>query len=156
MPDSLTANAIPQEVPRLVDQERVRQAVERAELHYVSDEHGNIALPWRIVTMQIVFQDVRALQMRGMWHRIASMEYIDDLRALAMQWNAHRIGPKAHVSIDDDGRVSLHGEYTVPIRAGMTDTQLDYFLQTGVRLLMALMMQAEEVFPDPLIAVVEE
>ncbi len=44
----------------------------------------------------------------------------------------------------------LHGEYTYPLEAGMTDRQLEDFVFGGCRLIVALMHEAEEQFPDEL------
>ena len=50
----------------------------------------------------------------------------------------------------DGGVVRLHGEVTYPLEAGMTDAQLGDFVLTGCRLIVALMREAEDLFPDPL------
>ena len=39
---------------------------------------------------------------------------------------------------------------TYPLEAGMTDAQLEDFVLTGCRLIVALMREAEDLFPDPL------
>ena len=72
------------------------------------------------------------------------------LRRLVEEWNATRIGPKAYLTIADGGVVRLHGEVTYPLEAGMTDAQLEDFVFTGCRLIVAFMREAEEFFPDPL------
>ena len=46
--------------------------------------------------------------------------------------------------------VRLHGEVTYTLAAGRTDDQLDSFVFTSCRLIVALMREAEETFPDPL------
>ncbi|WP_454931985.1 YbjN domain-containing protein, partial [Actinomyces oricola] len=71
-------------------------------------------------------------------------------RRLVEEWNATRIGPKAYLTVADAGVVRLHGEYTYPLEAGMTDAQLADFVFTGCRLIVALMREAEDTFPDPL------
>ena len=85
-----------------------------------------------------------------MWHRIADTEHLTALRKLVEEWNATRIGPKAYLTIADGGVVRLHGEVTYPLEAGMTDAQLEDFVLTGCRLIVALMREAEDLFPDPL------
>ena len=115
----------------------------------VHDE-GDIGIPWRYVTVHAIFQDTRAVQMRGIWHRIADTEHLTQLRALVEDWNTTRIGPKAYLTVADGGVVRLHGEYTYPLEAGMTDRQLEDFVFGGCRLIVALMHEAEEQFPDEL------
>ena len=56
----------------------------------------------------------------------------------------------AVVTVADGGVVRLHGEYTYPLEAGMTDRQLEDFVFGGCRLIVALMHEAEEQFPDEL------
>ena len=65
------------------------------------------------------------------------------------EWNATRIGPKAYLTISDGGVVRLHGVVTVPLEGGLTDEQLEDFVFTGCRLIVALMRGAEDLFPDP-------
>jgi len=137
-------------VPTPVDNDRVRDCVRELGLRYVVDEDGDIGIPWRYATVFVVFQDTRAVQLRGVWHRIADTEHLKELRALVEEWNITRIGPKAYLTIDDGGVVRLHGETTYPLRAKMTDQQLSDFVLTGCRLVIALMREAESVFPDPL------
>ena len=54
------------------------------------------------------------------------------------------------LDVADGGVVRLHGEYTYPLEAGMTDRQLEDFVFGGCRLIVALMHEAEEQFPDEL------
>lgn len=137
-------------LPAPVDVERVMEAVRRLGLRYFVDDEGDVGIPWRSVTVHAVFQDTRALQVRGAWQRVADTEHLAALRALVEDWNATRIGPKAYLTLSDGGVVRLHGEVTYPLGAGMTDAQLDDFILSGCRLLVALMRHAEETFPDPL------
>lgn len=136
--------------PAPVDTERVRRSVQGLGLRYFIDDEGDVGIPWRLVTIHVIFQDTRAIQLRGVWHRIAETEHLPHLRELVEDWNVTRIGPKAYLTIDDAGVVRLHGEATYPLRAGMTDQQLADFIFTSCRLIIALMRQAEERFPDPL------
>ncbi len=114
-----------------------------------------MGIPWRYVTAHVVFQDTRAVQLRGAWHRVASIEFLDELRAFVEEWNVSKVGPKAYVTVSDDGTVRLHGEVTLPLEGGLSDAQLDEFVLTGCRLVVALMRAAEDVFPDPLHSGVE-
>lgn len=137
-------------VPQPVDAERVVDCLRRLRLRFFVDDEGDVGIPWRYVTVHSIFQDTRALQLRGTWHRIADTEHLASLRGLVEDWNATRIGPKAYLTIADGGVVRLHGEVTYPLGAGMTDAQLEDFVFTGCRLIVALMREAEDRFPDPL------
>ncbi|SDN20343.1 Putative sensory transduction regulator [Actinomyces ruminicola] len=136
--------------PAPVDVDRVMDCVRRLGLRFFLDDEGDIGIPWRYVTVHAIFQGDRALQLRGVWHRIADTEHLAELRRLVEDWNATRIGPKAYLTIADGGVVRLHGEVTYPLAAGMTDAQLEDFIFTGCRLIVALMREAENVFPDPI------
>ncbi len=136
-------------VPTPVDVDRVLARVRSLGLRYFVDDEGDVGIPWRYVTVHAVFQDVRAFQLRGVWHRIADTEHLAPLRGLVEEWNATRIGPKAYLTISDGGVVRLHGEVTVPLEEGLTDEQLEDFVFTGCRLIVALMREAEDLFPDP-------
>ena len=137
-------------VPAPVDVDRIMACVRELGLRFFLDDEGDIGIPWRYVTVHAIFQDTRALQLRGVWHRIADTEHLTALRRLVEEWNATRIGPKAYLTIADGGVVRLHGEVTYPLEAGMTDAQLEDFVLTGCRLIVALMREAEDLFPDPL------
>ena len=136
--------------PSPVDAERVRACVQELGLRYFVDDEGDVGIPWRLVTVHVIFQDTRAVQLRGVWHRIAETEFLAPLRDLVEDWNISRIGPKAYLTISDNGVVRLHGDVTYPLGAGMTDQQLADFVFTGCRLIIALMREAEDQFPDPL------
>ena len=136
--------------PSPVDAERVRACVQELGLRYFIDDEGDVGIPWRLVTVHVIFQDTRAVQLRGVWHRIAETGFLTGLRSMVEDWNISRIGPKAYLTISDSGVVRLHGEVTYPLGAGMTDQQLADFIFTGCRLIIALMREAEDQFPDPL------
>ncbi|WP_194949462.1 YbjN domain-containing protein [Actinomyces trachealis] len=137
-------------VPTPVDVSRVLAAVKSLGLRHFVDDEGDVGIPWRYVTVHVVFQDTRAIQVRGAWHRIATIDHLARLRALVEEWNVSKLGPKAYLTVSDGGMVRLHGEVTLPLEAGMTDAQLEDFVFTGCRFIVALMRHAEEVFPDPL------
>lgn len=137
-------------VPSPVDVDRVLACVRDLGLRYFVDDEGDIGIPWRYVTVHVIFQDDRAIQLRGVWHRISDTEHLARSRHLVEDWNATRIGPKAYLTIADGGIVRLHGEVTYPLGAGMTDAQLESFVFTSCRLIVALMREAENLFPDPL------
>ncbi len=137
-------------VPAPVDAERVMDRLRERSLRFFVDDEGDIGIPWRYVTVHIIFQDARILQLRGVWYRIADTEHLAQLRRLVEEWNGTRIGPKAYVTLSDGGIVRLHGEMTYPLAAGMTDQQLEDFLLNGCRVVVALMREAEDLFPDPL------
>ena len=136
--------------PAPVDVDRVLGCVRTLGLRYFVDDEGDIGIPWRYVTVHVLFQGDRAVQLRGVWHRISDTEHLAQLRALVEDWNATRIGPKAYLTIADGGIVRLHGEVTYPLAAGMTDAQLESFVFSSCRLIVALMREAENLFPDPL------
>lgn len=138
------------QVPRQVDVTRVLRTVQGLGLRHFVDDEGDVGIPWRYVTVHVVFQDTRAVQLRGAWHRVASIEFLKELRAFVEEWNLSKIGPKAYVTVCDSGTVRLHGEVTLPLEGGLSDAQLEEFILTGCRLVVALMSSAEEVFPDPL------
>lgn len=137
-------------VPRPVDVVRVRDCLRSLGLRFFIDNEGDIGIPWRYVTVHVILQDERVIQLRGVWSRIADTEHLAELRRLVEDWNATRIGPKAFLTVGDGGIVRLHGEITYPLDAGMTDAQIDDFVFTGCRLIVALVREAEEFFPDPL------
>ncbi|AYD90043.1 YbjN domain-containing protein [Actinomyces sp. 2119] len=136
--------------PTPVDAERVRACVQALGLRYFVDDEGDVGIPWRYVTVHVIFQDTRAVQLRGVWHRIADTDHLEQMRALVEEWNVTRIGPKAYVTVADGGVVRLHGEVTYPLKAKMTDQQLSDFVFNGCRLIVTLMREAENLFPDPL------
>lgn len=146
----LTAGWPVPSVPAPVDAQRVVATLREMAMRFFVDDEGDIGIPWRVVTVRVIFQDTRVLQLRGMWHRVASAEHLVAIRRLVEEWNGSRIGPKAYISVSDRGTVRLFGETMYPLAAGMTDQQLEDFLFNGCRVIVALMREAEELFPDPL------
>ena len=129
MPASVTSSDTPvPAAPAPVDVERVVACVRGLGLRFFLDDEGDLGIPWRYVTVHVIFQDTRAIQLRGVWHRIADTDHLAALRRLVEEWNATRIGPKTYLTIADGGIVRLHGEVTYPLKAGMTDAQLDAYL----------------------------
>ncbi|MDO4242694.1 MAG: YbjN domain-containing protein [Actinomyces sp.] len=137
-------------VPTPVDNERVVACVQRLDLRFFINDEGHVGIPWRYVTVRVLFPGAGVLQLRGTWFRIADTEHLGGLRRLVEEWNATRIGPKAYLTIADGGVVRLHGEVAYPLDAGMSDAQLEDFIMTGCRLIVALIREAELHFPDPL------
>lgn len=95
-PASAPADAPVPAAPSPVDVERVVECLRRLRLRFFVDDEGDVGIPWRYVTVHAIFQDTRALQLRGTWHRIADTEHLATLRDLVEEWNATRIGPKAY------------------------------------------------------------
>ena len=91
--------------PAPVTAERVLEATHRLGLRYFVDDEGDVGIPWRCVVVHVIFQDTRAVQLRGTWHRIADTEHLLPLRSLVEEWNATRIGPKAFLTVGDGGIV---------------------------------------------------
>jgi len=103
MPSFDASSAAAATVPRPVDVDRIHECVKRLGLRYFIDDEGDIGIPWRYVTVHAIFQDTRAVQMRGIWHRIADTEHLAQLRALVEDWNTTRIGPKAYLTVAHGG-----------------------------------------------------
>ena len=81
MPSFDASSAAAATVPRPVDVDRIHECVKRLGLRYFIDDEGDIGIPWRYVTVHAIFQDTRAVQMRGIWHRIADTDHLAQLRA---------------------------------------------------------------------------
>ena len=92
-------------MPAPVDVARVLDSLSRLGLRSFVDDEGDVGIPWRSVTVHVIFQDTRAFQLRGLWHRIADTEHLAALRQLVEDWNATRIGPKAYLTLSDAGVV---------------------------------------------------
>ena len=83
MPSFDASSAAAATVPRPVDVDRIHECVKRLGLRYFIDDEGDIGIPWRYVTVHAIFQDTRALQMRGVWHRIADTDHLAGLSRMA-------------------------------------------------------------------------
>ena len=105
MPASVTSSDTPvPAAPAPVDVERVVACVRGLGLRFFLDDEGDLGIPWRYVTVHVIFQDTRAIQLRGVWHRIADTDHLAALRRLVEEWNATRIGPKTYLTIADGRR----------------------------------------------------
>ncbi|MCL3792945.1 YbjN domain-containing protein, partial [Actinomyces sp. 186855] len=66
-------------VPAPVDVARVRDCVRGQGLRFFIDDEGDVGIPWRYVTVHVIIQDNRTIQLRGVWHRIADTEHLVEL-----------------------------------------------------------------------------
>ena len=79
------------------------------------DDEGDIGIPWRYVTVHAIFQDTRAVQMRGIWHRIADTDHLAQLRALVDFAGARlHLGEEVELSlavVTDEQMAQLHEQW---------------------------------------------
>ena len=105
MPSSDASSAAAATVPRPVDVDRIHECVKRLGLRYFIDDEGDVGIPWRYVTVHAIFQDTRAVQMRGIWHRIADTEHLSQLTRPGRGLEHHPHRPQGLPHLVADGGV---------------------------------------------------
>lgn len=87
-------------------------------------------------------------QIRGRWRRSLPTELAADAHQLCAEWNRDTIFPKCYATVDDRGRVSLHGEVSADFEHGVTARQLRQVLHCGLATCMQFFDEAERRFPE--------
>lgn len=139
------------EFPTPVTRERITGYLVEQGYHYFVDDAGEVGGLWRgcLVYFLLIGPDQQVLQVRGRWHREASIERLGELIAVCNRWNLERIWPKAYVSVLDNGLVNVLAESSTGVEHGLTDAQLARLLDGGLATLSVFFEMLGDEFPDP-------
>jgi hypothetical protein len=131
---------------------RIKSWLDGHHFTYFTDTDGDLGGLWhgRLFYFLILGANHEVLQVRGQWHREASIERLEQLLELCNAWNTERIWPKTYVRVRDDGEVIVCADTTVDLEHGASDAQLDQLLQCGLATGTAFFAHLDAEFPDPL------
>ncbi|ANC30575.1 hypothetical protein I598_1006 [Isoptericola dokdonensis DS-3] len=119
---------------------------------YFVDSDGDLGGLWhgRLFYFLVLGDEGEVLQVRGQWHREASIERLGEILELCNAWNADHIWPKTYARVRDDGAVVVCAEVTVSLEHGASDTQLGQLLHCGLSTGAMFFEQLDQYFVDPL------
>ncbi|NOW01528.1 YbjN domain-containing protein [Isoptericola chiayiensis] len=139
-------------VPVPVTRERVSAWLDAGGFTYFVDTDGDLGGIWhgRVFYFLVLGDDGQVLQVRGQWHRQATIERLGDILEICNAWNADRIWPKTYTRVRDDGAVVVCAEVTVGVEHGASDDQLGQLLECGLSTGAMFFEHLDAAFPDPL------
>ncbi|ACZ30281.1 hypothetical protein Xcel_1250 [Xylanimonas cellulosilytica DSM 15894] len=142
----------PRVVPAPLSRDRVAAWLERSGFAYFTDSDGDLGGLWhgRLFYFLVLGDRDEVLQVRGQWHREATIERLEELLEACNEWNAEHIWPKTYTRVRDDGSVVVCADTTVDVEHGVTDDQLDQLLQCGLSTGSMFFDHLEDEYPDPL------
>jgi hypothetical protein len=142
----------PAEVPTPLSRDRIMAWLERSGFAYFTDSDGDVGGLWhgRLFYFLVLGEHDEVLQVRGQWHREATIERLEAILESCNTWNADRIWPKAYARVRDDGSVVVCADMTVDVEHGVTDDQLEQLLQCGLTTGSMFFDALDEEYPDPL------
>lgn len=148
--DTDTGETVPaDEIVLPVTRDRIAASLHRRGYRYLVDERGDVCGLWayRFFSFAVVRDQV--LQVRGRWSRQGSIERLWEILAFTDGWNRERRHPKCYVRVHDDGRVHVLTEVSLPVRTGLSDTQIDHHLAVGLAGGGLVFDALDELYPDP-------
>jgi len=150
--DNILAELTAELLPTKVSQERLRAWLEDAGFAYFTDSDGDLGGIWhnRIFYLLALGANNEVLQVRGQWHREATLDHLAEVLEVCNTWNGERIWPKSYVRVRDDGTVVVCTDLTIDVEHGATDAQLDLMLRCGLATGTAFFDRMDEEFPDPI------
>jgi hypothetical protein len=139
-------------VPAPVTRERVSAWMDSCGFTYFVDTDGDLGGIWhgRLFYFLVLGHDGEILQIRGQWHREATIERLADVLEVCNAWNAERIWPKAYARVRDDGAVVVCAEVAVSVEQGVSDDQLGQLLHCGLSTGAMFFEHLDAEFTDPL------
>ncbi|WP_402467910.1 YbjN domain-containing protein [Isoptericola aurantiacus] len=139
-------------VPVPVSRERVGAWLDAGGFTYFVDSDGDLGGIWhgRMFHFLVLGDDGQVLQVRGQWHREATIERLGEVLEICNEWNAERIWPKTYARVRDDGVVVVCAEVTVSVEHGAADDQLAQMLECGLSTGATFFEHLDAAFPDPL------
>jgi Putative bacterial sensory transduction regulator len=121
----------PDSVARPVTMRRVRDALDRLEIRYLTDGDGSLLAMWERHALLFALEgpDDEILVMRGRPHGTVAPDWSDRAYQVVNEWNHTRRFCKAYVGdATERGMLPIYAEIQVPLLAGVHDALLDELL----------------------------
>jgi hypothetical protein len=116
------------DIVRPLSMRRVRDALDRLEIRYLTDADGSLLAMWErhAVLFAIEGPEDEILVMRGRPHGTVSPDWADRAYRAVNEWNHTRRFCKAYVGdVTERGMLPIYAEIQVPLQAGVHDRLLD-------------------------------
>lgn len=118
-------------VARPVTMRRVREALDRLEIRYLTDNDGSLLAMWERHALLFALEgpDDEILVMRGRPHGTVTPDWADRAYRVVNEWNHTRRFCKAYVGdATERGMLPIYAEIQIPLLAGVHDPLLDEML----------------------------
>jgi hypothetical protein len=116
---------------RPVTMRRVREALDRLGIRYLTDSDGSLLAMWErhAVLFSIEGPEDEILVMRGRPHGSVAPDWADRAYRIVNEWNHTRRFAKAYLGdLTERGMLPVYAEIQVPVQAGVHDVLLDEWL----------------------------
>jgi hypothetical protein len=113
---------------RPLSMRRVREALDRLEIRYLTDADGSLLAMWErhAVLFAIEGPEDEILVMRGRPHATVAPDWADRAYRVVNEWNHTRRFCKAYVGdVTERGMLPIYAEIQVPLQSGIHDRLLD-------------------------------
>jgi len=120
---------------RTVTTDRIRAALDRLDVRYLTDGDGALVAMWERHAVLIALEgpEDEILMMRARPHATVPRDWADRAYRAVNEWNHSRRFAKAYVGDPTDrGQLPIYAEVQVPLRAGVHETLLTELLDCGV------------------------
>lgn len=117
--------------PRPLTMHRVREALDRLDIRYLTDADGSLLAMWErhAVLFSIEGPEDEILVMRGRPHGTVSPDWADRAYRIVNEWNLTRRFCKAYVGdVTERGMLPIYAEIQMPVQAGVHDALLNEWL----------------------------
>jgi len=121
----------PDAMARPVTMRRIREALDRLEIRYLTDNDGSLLAMWERHALLFALEgpDDEILVMRGRPHGTVTPDWADRAYQVVNEWNHTRRFCKAYVGdATERGMLPIYAEIQVPLLAGVHDPLLDELL----------------------------
>lgn len=125
------AQRVPDCLARPVTMARVRSALDRLEIRYLTDGDGSLLAMWErhAVLFALEGPDDEILVMRGRPHGTVTPDWADRAYRVVNEWNHTRRFCKAYIGDPTErGMLPIYAEIQVPLLSGVHDPLLDEML----------------------------
>ena len=121
----------PDGLARPITMKRIREALDRLEIRYLTDGDGSLLAMWErhAVLFALEGPDDEILVLRGRPHSTVPPDWADRAYRVVNEWNHTRRFCKAYVGdATERGMLPIYAEIQVPLTAGVHDPLLDEML----------------------------
>jgi hypothetical protein len=122
------AQRVPDGAVRPLSLRRVRDALDRLDIRYLTDSDGSLLAMWErhAVLFAIEGPEDEILVMRGRPHGTVSPDWADRAYRAVNEWNHTRRFCKAYIGdVTERGMLPIYAEIQVPLQSGAHDPLLD-------------------------------
>lgn len=113
--------------------DRVAAYLDSKGLSFQQDDAGNylINVADNYYSILVSGDQQEILALRGTWHFTVPPDMDSRMRVMCDNWNQEKLWPKTYTMVDDEGMVQLRTEHNIDLEHGVSDSQLQQFLDGG-------------------------